>query len=362
MTYSPRSPQQEPDRSSALERFAATCRRWWHASVDSVSHRLGLGSHSPHTSQSSASGATALQTVSLEEHSGFAGMAMPTLPTTGRKTFYGRVAVVAGIVIVAFFVTLLGISGIQNVRDQAALRTDFAYALANATAPVSALGADEKVLVPGTPMAIIQIPRLGVDAVVVEGTTSDVTMHGPGHRRDTVLPGQVGVSVIYGREFAYGGAFNQLGSLRKGDQFTVITGQGEQKYKVIGIRHTGDELPSAPAETESRLTLVSASGMPLLPFSVVRVDATLTSQTVATPLTTFPNSALADKEEALRGNSDAWPLFVLSLIYLLVLIVVFMFLRRYWGKWQTWIVAVPVLASAGYFVATQIATLFPNLV
>lgn len=305
---------------------------------------------------------SALKSTSLEEHVGLAGMAMPTLPQANKRSFYGRIALFSGIVIFAFFFSFLGLSQLQNARDQSALRADFRYTLANATAPVSGLAANNKLMAEGTPVAIIQIPKLGTDAVVVEGTTSDITTHGPGHRRDTVLPGQTGVSVIYGRQVAYGAVFNQIGALAAGDEIDTITGQGKSTYTVMDVRYTGEKLPTPPADGEGRLTLVSATGIPLFPSSAVRVDAKLTSKAQLTPLSNFTYAALGDDEEALRGNADAWPLLTLTLVLLVALILGFTLLRRLWGKWQTWIIAIPVLVAVGGYAGLQVATLFPNLV
>lgn len=314
------------------------------------------------TTTGASESASALKTTTLEEHVGLAGAAMPSLPAGSAKAFYGKLALIAGIVIFSFFATALLLSQLQSVRDQQVALQEFRYDLANGTAPVSALGPDNKILVPGTSVALINIPKLGVHSVVVEGTTSDITMHGPGHRRDTVLPGQIGVSVIYGREFAYGAVFNQIGSLVAGDEIKAVTGQGESTYSVIDVRHTGDPFPEPPAEGEGRLTLVSASGVPLFSTSVVRVDAKLVSKAKLTPLATITNAALPDNEEAMRGNQAAWPILALTLAMLAGLVLVFILLRRYWGKWQTWIVAVPVLIAVGSFAATQVLILFPNLI
>ncbi len=305
---------------------------------------------------------SALKTTTLEEHVGLAGAAMPSLLAGSAKSFYGKLAIVAGIIIFSFFATGLLLSQLQNARDQQIAVQEFRYELANGTAPVSALGGDNKLLEPGARVALITIPKIGVHAVVVEGTTSDLTMRGPAHRRDTVLPGQVGVSVIFGRQFAYGAVFNQLGSLSAGDEIKTVTGQGESTYTVMDVRYTGDPLPAAPTDGEGRLTLVSATGVPLFSTAVVRVDAKLVGQAKLTPLATITNAALPDKEEAMRGDGAAWSLLALTLAFLALLIIVFILLRRYWGKWQTWIVAVPVLIAVGSFAATQVLILFPNLI
>lgn len=305
---------------------------------------------------------SALQSATLEEHVGFAGVAMPALPSDGKKGFYGRVALLAGVVILAFFTSFLGLSQLQNMRDQQSLRSEFRYTLANGTAPVSGLAPNQKLLTPGSPVALLHIPKLGINAVIVEGTSSDVTVRGPGHRRDTVLPGQVGVSVIYGRQFTYGATFNNIGSLEPGDTITAVTGQGESRFEVIGVRYTGDSLPEPPAADEGRLTLVSAAGIPLFPTGAVRVDAQLVGSAHITPLETLSYAALSENEEALRGNASAWPILALTLAFIFALVITFALLRRLWGTWQTWIVAIPVLLAVGSFAGLQVATLFPNLV
>ncbi|MEN9751521.1 MAG: hypothetical protein RLZZ600_568 [Actinomycetota bacterium] len=305
---------------------------------------------------------SALKTTTLEEHVGLAGAAMPTLPAGSAKSYYGRLAIVAGIVIFSFFITALGLSQLQNNRDQQVQLQEFRYSLANGTAPVSALGDNNKLLKTGASVAVLDVPKLSIHAVVVEGTASETTMRGPAHRRDTVMPGQVGVSVIFGRQFTYGAVFNGIETLVPGDEITMTTGQGVSTYSVLGVRHTGDSLPTPPTEKEGRLTLVSASGIPLFTTSVVRVDAKLVSEPKLTPILTITNAALPDKEEAMRGNPDAWALLTLSLAFLALLIVLFILLRRFWGKWQTWIVAVPVLLAVGSFAATQVLILFPNLI
>jgi sortase A len=46
---------------------------------------------------------------------------------------------------------------------------------------------------------------------VVEGTASSDLLDGPGHLRSTVLPGQVGTSVVMGRAKTYGAPFGAIG-------------------------------------------------------------------------------------------------------------------------------------------------------
>ncbi len=169
---------------------------------------------------------------------------------------------------------MLWFGGISESRDQRLLYDQFRTELAAATAPVG------PVTPPGDPVALLTIPRLGVQQVVVEGTASGDLLAGPGHLRDTVLPGQVGTSVVFGRAATYGAPFQNIASLQRGDQISVIMAQGQRIFHVIGVRRAGDPLPQPPASGLARLTLVSAEGSgrfgDIAPGQAVYVDAEAT--------------------------------------------------------------------------------------
>ena len=95
-------------------------------------------------------------------------------------------------------------------------------------------------------MAYLEIPAHRPAAGVGSGTTSGVLFDGPGHRRDTPLPGQQGTSLIMGRRAAFGGPFAGIDDLEKGDRIRVTTGQGAFDFDVIGVRHEGDPTPPLP--------------------------------------------------------------------------------------------------------------------
>jgi LPXTG-site transpeptidase (sortase) family protein len=210
-------------------------------------------------------------------------------------------------------------------------------------------------------VAKISIPAIGVDEVVSEGTSSSVLTGGPGHRRDTVLPGQAGVSVLMARAAAFGGPFSRIQELTPGEIFTVITGQGEQVFEVIGVRYAGDPSPAAPQAGESRLILETARGAAYVPSGVARVDAQLTSdvQPAGTRQTT---SALlpASHSELGTDTSTAWAL-VFALQFLIAAEIVAVWAFRRIGAQKTWVVFVPVILTAGLLVADQVTRLLPNL-
>lgn len=269
----------------------------------------------------------------------------------------------AGILAVAglFFLVHIGLVGaVQHDRDQAAGYAELRDQLALSTAPVGPVDAGGQPLAPGTPVALLEIPSLGLSEVVGEGTSAGVLMSGPGHRRDTVLPGQAGASVIAGRRAAYGGPFASIGLLRGGDQIVTTTGQGRNVYRVLGVRRAGDPLPDAPAKGKGRLTLMTADGPPFLPTDVVRVDAELVSPTQESG-GRLPSDALPAGEETLAGDYSTLIPLVMWGQLLVAAAVGCVWVRHRVGPWQTWVIGVPVLIAVGAQVADKAAALLPNL-
>lgn len=288
--------------------------------------------------------------------------ALPRLQPAERSRLLGMALQIVGVLVLGLILQALVISPLHYARDQHIAYGDLRYQLANGTAPVGQVTGADRLVTPGTAMAIIKIPRLGLNDVVFEGTTSRVLLSGPGHRRDTVLPGQSGASVIMGRQSAYGGPLGQLDQLKVGDSITTITGQGEATYRVSSIRRAGDPLPPVLTGGSGRLTLVSATGMSFLPEGVLRVDANLTSPAFDTPQQVVSGAELSDAESAFVGDPSAWPWLVVWLAVLTLAIVGFILLRLWWGRAQSWIVGLPVLLLVTALVGEQVFILLPNLI
>ncbi|SNY62233.1 sortase [Paractinoplanes atraurantiacus] len=262
---------------------------------------------------------------------------------------------------------LLGLVGqmtvlgeLSHARAQKVSYANFRATLAQATAPVSHV-ADGQPLAPGTAIAVITIPSIDVNEVVFEGTTGEVLKSGPGHRRDTALPGQAGVSVLMGRRAAYGGPFARIGDLQGGDKITVTTGQGENSYEVIGVRRAGELAPPALADGAGRLTLMTADGEAYLPQDVLRVDANLTSQVQETSPLAVSTQLLPEPEQVMEIDPIALVPLVLWGQLLVAAALSVTWLRRRLGRWHGWLIGVPVLGLLGVLVAGECARLLPNL-
>jgi sortase A len=272
----------------------------------------------------------------------------------------GQMLGIVAVLTLSFLVELTVLGNLRHDRDQARLSAQLRNELANGIAPVGAFDDAGTPLAAGTPVAILEVPRLQLREVVVEGTSSETLMSGPGHRRDTPLPGQVGTSVIAGRRATYGGPFRSADQLRAGDGITVTTGQGKNSFTVLGVRHRGDPLPPVLTRGKGRLTLVTTDGPALQPIDVLRVDAALVSEVQPRPAQ-LPSAALLAAEALMAGDTSALFVVVGWSLLLVAGAVATVWVRFRTGFWQSWVIGVPVLVVLWLTVSDEIAALLPNL-
>jgi len=272
----------------------------------------------------------------------------------------GSLLIVAALLF-AFVANVTVLSQVQYLVSQQLLINDFRQQLSDGTAPVSEGDFDDVLLADGAPVAVIDIPQLGVHSVVVEGTSGDTLKAGPGHRRDSVLPGQQGLSVLMGRAAAFGGPFGRIQELAPGDSFTVRTGQGKQVFEVIGVRYAGDPSPASPKAGESRLMLQTARGASFVPSGIAYVDARLRSevQDSGQRQTTF--ATLPQQDTAMATDTTTMWALVFALQFLVVAQLAAVWAFRRIGAQKTWVVFVPVGLLAVIYVSNQLTILLPNL-
>jgi sortase A len=89
-------------------------------------------------------------------------------------------------------------------------------------------------VVEGDPIARIELPRIGVDKIVVAGVDKNDLKKGPGHYPETPLPGQLGNSAIAGHRTTFGQPFFDVDKLETGDEIIVTTLAGRYVYRVTG--------------------------------------------------------------------------------------------------------------------------------
>lgn len=255
-----------------------------------------------------------------------------------------------------FLVQVLVLGGVSEGRAQHLLYTKYRGELAAQTAPTG------PVVKPGRPVAVISVPSLGVDQVVVEGTAAGDLLAGPGHRRDTALPGQQGVSLVYSRGGTYGAPLAGVEKLHPGDPIEVTSGQGKLRYTVVGVRRAGDPVPAFPTGTTSRLTITTSTGdgpmASLRASSVVSVDAEADN---GFPAPAGRPSAVPPSEQAMATSNGALPVLVLALALLIGCSLVVSAARRRWSAAVVWVVTTPVVLALAWFTTEAAMRMLPNL-
>lgn len=282
-------------------------------------------------------------------------------PLTPRQQVVRAALVIVFVLSFSMLLQLLIVSSLQQDAAQDRAFDDLRGDLAQGTAPIGPTDAEGRELAIGTPVAFLEIPELDVEQVVVEGTTPSALFTGPGHRRDTPLPGQAGVSMLLGRRAAYGGPFARVGELEPDDEILVTTGQGTFEFRVIGVRREGDPVPPPPGRGEARLLLATADGRPFLPNGVLRVDASLAGDAVVGPARIVSTAELPAAERLMGTDASTLWALALWLQALLILALGAVWAWHQWGHAQAWVVFLPLLLVAGLAASGQVARLLPNL-
>jgi LPXTG-site transpeptidase (sortase) family protein len=99
------------------------------------------------------------------------------------------------------------------------------------------------------------VPRIGIDAIVVEGASRKELSEGPGHMRETAEPGETGNAVITGHRDTF---FRHIYELIKGDHIQVQRNGRNFTYEVTSQKIVMPEDISVINPTmDSRLTLIT---------------------------------------------------------------------------------------------------------
>jgi sortase A len=207
----------------------------------------------------------------------------------------------------------------------------------------------------GAPVAVLDIPSVGISKeVVVEGTSPEALTLGPGHLRDTPLPGQIGLSVIYGRRVTFGAPFANIGKLRPGDKIITITQQGKFTYQVVAI---GDSQHPVHNSALNQLELLTSSSAEV-PAYWLEVDANLVKNPQS-GYTQLPD--IAPAETAMAGDDSA---LILTMVWGLALALVAVggaVAASRWSGWTVYLVLVPAALAILWNFYENLAAILPNL-
>jgi len=137
--------------------------------------------------------------------------------TDGAQRIVARLLLTAGLLMLAYAAYVV----IDAKAYQANEQRRFAHARHDATTAPA--------LVDGGAIGEIQIPRLGLRAMVVQGDSAAILQRAVGHLADTALPGESGNVVLAGHRDTF---FRPLKRVLAGDAITLKTRDGDFAYLV----------------------------------------------------------------------------------------------------------------------------------
>jgi LPXTG-site transpeptidase (sortase) family protein len=164
-----------------------------------------------------------------------------------------RALVFVGIVLLGWY----ALEQLQIAYDQAAasreleeIRMPVPISATDTTHPAWRLS-----LATGAVVGRVEIPRIGVSAVVREGDDVKTLRRAVGHIPGTALPGDAGNTGLAGHRDTF---FRGLRNIQTGDQITLTTPAGNARYRVRSTRVVDPSETSVLAPTTgSALTLVT---------------------------------------------------------------------------------------------------------
>ena len=290
----------------------------------------------------------------------------------------GKTLIAAGVLILLFVAYQLWGTGLAYERAQKSLRSDFVNRLAAGPTTTTTVSPESQTtpaavepVVEGA-VALMKIPKIGVDQVVREGVEVEDLKDGPGHYPGTRMPGEAGNSAIAGHRTTYGGPFNRLDELDVGDPIEVTTLAGNFRYEVMDemIVHP-DEVSVLDDTEDGRLTLTTCNPKYSAAERLIIV-AKLTTPVAPTP-SPDPSAAataplprerlsLAAEEgraglsgvRAARGPTVAWGIVAAS-VWLATWFLSHMWRRR----WPAYLLGTPIFLAVLFMFFENVARLLP---
>jgi sortase A len=154
-------------------------------------------------------------------------MAMGAEPRR-RRLWIERVLLITGIVCLGWW----GLVSLEATRYQSKQRAALEHMRVAAPAVVNALAA----LPTGSLIGSLDVPRLGLSAIIAEGDDDTTLKVAIGHLPDTPLPWQNGNTALAGHRDTL---FRPLQHIRVGDDVRVSTVHGDFRYQVRETKVVG---------------------------------------------------------------------------------------------------------------------------
>jgi sortase A len=272
-----------------------------------------------------------------------------------------------GVILILFAAWQLWGTSIEHDYAQQTLRTEFTYHVHHTvTTPTGPALVSSTARLPevaeGAPVGHLQIPAIGVDQYVVEGTAEGDLAKGPGHYIGTSMPGQAGNVAIAGHRTTYGAPFNNLNELKIGDRITLITLGGEVLTYVVSqppVAVSPGDVAVLNTGNDNRLTLTTCN--PRFSASQRLVVVALLSEPQAAASTTV---TVTPHKVRVVSESVGWNLdYLAEVLAVLVVLVLLGILngraRRAFGRLGRYLVLTPCWVAGLYFLFEGLTKLLP---
>jgi len=281
-----------------------------------------------------------------------------SVPDIPFRQLAGLALVGAGVLIVLFLVYLFAFTPLSASRSQQRLAQSLT-ANAQSGKPLLRYSLVAGHTPPeGSAVAVLEIPALHLNQIVVQGTSAADLMQGPGLMPGSALPGSPGNAVIAGRRVTFGGPFGSLGQLRRGDRIRTVDGAGTFTYRVSRVETVtaGQRDVITPTST-NRITLVTSDST-LLPNGRLVVIAKLAGRPVAAG--SGASVAVPDYELGLSGDPVAGGLAIMwSLLTIAVLLGAALAVWRWRRPWLIYLFTAPIVVACGLFACESVARALP---
>ena len=323
-----------------------------------------------------------------------------TAPPTHRRLASRSVGVLvtiwALVVVFSLVLVLYALEPMFKQQTQGRLLNEYTAQVSQAANEAGTLaGATVPTQAPelGAPVAIVEIGRIHVRQVAVEGAGSSQTQAGPGHVPGTAGPGQPGNSVLVGRRGMFGAPFANINHLQPDDTIVVTTTQGQSVYRVTSVAQVSISNPAAGTgvaqaaasgglngtpttepdpvfaqgdsarldavygpTAEDRLTLVTSASMGPRNSSQATV---VVAKLDGTPFALTPQGGRSANQTGLTGDQGAWAGLLLAVQGFALAAVAAVLLYRRFSPRSAYLLTMPALLAFAVLGAEYASRLLP---
>lgn len=199
----------------------------------------------------------------------------------------------------------------------------------------------------GSAMAQLQIPKIGLNQIVVSGTDQSDLAKGPGHYLGTAMPGQAGNVAIAGHRTTHGAPFNRLAELAIGDPVYLTTLSGQRLTYIVSaapVAVSPKDVTVLNNFGDDRLTLTTCNPEYSAVQRLIVVAAYLPpGASHPLPMAKGDGQPYALAPSAVSGwNTNLLPLVFLEVGALVALGLLYRRFAATFGKEGRWIILFPV--------------------